>query len=295
MIFLLLRRRDLMKRVAVYCRVSTHEELQQHSLKAQREYYEKLLALFPEHKLVGIYAETKSGLNKKKRNQFEKLIKDCRRKKVDVIITKSVSRFARNVLDFLPVIRKLKNIGVDVYFENEKILLSKERSEFRMTVHATIAQEESLSKSRSIRWGLNHSFASGESKMANRVCYGYTHDSKGNLIVDEEKAKHVKLIFDLYLQGYSLSRIAKELKNKNILSPMGKGPWTSVAIDKMLSNIKYIGNVLLQKIYVEDLFHPKQAKNNGEITRYLYENNHVGIIDKEMFDAVQIEKLRRRK
>ena len=282
-----------MKRVAVYCRVSTKEELQQHSLQAQQEYYEKNLALLSDYKLIGIYADTASGLRRKKRSQFEKLIRDCKRKKIDVIITKSISRFARNTLDFLIVIRKLKEIGVEVFFENEKILLSKERSEFKMTMFATVAQEESISKSRSIRWGLIHRFESGESKLANRICYGYTKDKDGNLIVDEEKAQNVKLIFELYLQGYSLSKILKELKERGRLSPTGKETWANMAIDKLLSNEKYIGNVMLQKTYVADIFEQKQVTNKGEVTRFLYENNHVGIIEKELFDAVQEEKQRR--
>lgn len=282
-----------MKRIAVYCRVSTKEELQQHSLQAQKEYYEKNLALFSDCKLVGVYADTASGLRRKKRSQFEKIIRDCKCKKIDVIITKSISRFARNTLDFLMVIRKLKEIGVEVFFENEKILLSKERSEFKMTMFATVAQEESISKSRCIRWGLIHRFESGESKLANRTCYGYTKDKDGNLIVDEEKAQNVKLIFELYLHGYSLSKISKELKKRGILSPTGKETWANMAIDKLLSNEKYIGNVMLQKTYVADIFEQKQVINKGEVTRYLYENNHVGIIEKELFDAVQEEKQRR--
>lgn len=280
------------KRVAVYCRVSTKEEMQLNSLKAQKEYYAKTAMLLG-YELVGIYADISSGLQTKKRLQFETLLKDCRKNKVDIIITKSIVRFARNTVDFLSVIRELKELRVDIYFENEKILLSQERSELRMTILAAVAQEESLSKSRNIRWGLNYSFKSGESKMANRVCYGYAKDNNGNLIIDNSTAENVRLIFNLYLQGYSLSRISKELKNRGILSPTGKETWTSMAIDKLLSNEKYMGNVLLQKTYIADVFTKKQTKNKGELTKYLYENNHVGIIDKQTFENVQKEKLRR--
>lgn len=199
-------------------------------MRSQKEYYEKHLALFPDNKLVGVYVETASELRRKKRLQFEKLIRDCKRGKIDIIITKSISRFA-----------------------------------------------------------------SGESKLANRVCYGYTKDKDGNLIIDEEKAKNAKLIFELYLQGNSISKISKELKKRGILSPTGKETWANMAIDKLLSNEKYIGNAFLQKTYVADIFEQKQTKNNGEVTRYLYENNHVGIIEKELFDAVQEEKQRKSK
>lgn len=281
------------KRVAAYCRVSTKKEIQLYSLEAQKQYYKNLIESNEDFIFVGIYADTASGLKKKDRVQFGKLLKDCKKKKIDIIYTKSISRFARNTLDFLEDIRKLKKMGVAIYFENEQIWLQKERSELTMTIYATVAQEESVSKSRITRWGLVSGFKSGTSKLANRVCYGYKQDKDGNLIIDEGQAKNVKLIFDLYLQGYSLSGIAKELSKRGIVSPTGKVTWTNVAIDKLLENEKYIGKALLQKTYVPNILDQKQKKNNGELTQYLYENNHVGIIDIEIFEAVKAEKARR--
>jgi len=281
------------KRVAAYCRVSTKKEIQLYSLESQKRYYKNLIESNENFIFVGIYADTASGLKKKDRVQFGKLIKDCKKKKIDIIYTKSISRFARNTLDFLEDIRKLKKMGVDVYFENERIWLKEERSELTMTIYATVAQEESVSKSRITRWGLVSGFKSGTSKLANRVCYGYKQDKDGNLIIDEGQAKNVKLIFDLYLQGYSLSGISKELSERGIVSPTGKEIWTSAAIDKLLGNEKYIGQALLQKTHVPNVLDQKQKKNNGELTQYLYENNHVGIIDIETFEAVQAEKVRR--
>ena len=225
------------KKVAAYCRVSTKEELQQYSLESQKEYYKELIESNPDFIFVGIYADTASGLKKKDRVQFEKMIKDCRRKKIDIIYTKSISRFSRNSLDFLKVIRKLKQLEVDVYFQNEQIWLKKERSEFNMAVHVAVAQEESMCKSRSIRWGLVYGFQSGDSKLVNRVCYGYEQDKDGKLIINEKEAENVKLIFALYLQGYSLSGISKELKRRGVASPTGKEIWTSAAIDKILTII----------------------------------------------------------
>ena len=143
-----------MYRVAVYCRVSSNSDEQKSSLQAQQEYYSKVIMNDEKCLLVGIYTDIASGVDKKKRTQFNKLIKDCKKKKIDIIVTKSISRFARNTLDFLEVIRMLKELNVDVYFENEKIWLSKERNEFMMTTYAAIAQEESMMKSRSIKWGL---------------------------------------------------------------------------------------------------------------------------------------------
>lgn len=282
-----------MQRVAVYCRVSTKEELQQHSLKAQQEYCEKWVKENNGYILVGMYVDIASGLKKKRRVQFEKMLKDCKRKRIDLIVTKSISRFARNTVDVLKTIRKLKSKGVDVYFENEHIWLSQERSEINMAIIAAIAQEESVAKSQNIRWGLNYRFTSGTSKMANRVCYGYKTDEIGNLVIDNETAGNVRLIFDLYLQGYSLNKIARELKSRGITSPTGKEDWTSTAIDKLLTNEKYIGNVMLQKTFTPDVLNQLQKKNNGELPRYLYENNHVGMIDAEIFEAVQAERKRR--
>jgi site-specific DNA recombinase len=281
------------QRVAVYCRVSSNVDMQQHSLEAQQIYYEKLVTSNPEYIFSGMYVDTVSGLNKKKRKQFNLMLRDCRRKKIDLIITKSVSRFARNSVDFLKVIRELKKLNVDVYFETEQIKLSEERNEFRMTTHAAVAQEESMIKSGSIRWGLDFGFSTGVSGLANRTCYGYQHDPDDNLILDPIASENVKLIFDLYIHGYSLSKIAKELHIRDILSPTGKEMWTSAAIDKILSNEKYVGNVLLQKTYVPDVLKQTQVKNNGEIRKYLYENSHVGIIDAVIFDAVQNERKRR--
>ena len=281
------------RKVAAYCRVSTKKEIQLYSLEIQKQYYKNLIEANEDFLFVGIYADTASGLKKKDRVQFAKLLKDCKKKKIDIIYTKSISRFARNTLDFLEVIRKLKKMGVDVYFENERIWLKNERSELTMTIYATVAQEESISKSRITRWGLVSGFKSGTSRLANRVCYGYKQDDEGNLIIDEEEARNVKLIFDLYLQGYSLSRISKELYKRGIASPTGKETWTSAAIDKLLGNEKYIGQALLQKTHVPNVLDQKQKKNNGEVTKYLYENNHVEIIDVETFEAVQAEKVRR--
>lgn len=281
-----------MYRVAVYCRVSCNSDEQKNSLQAQQEYYGKAVIKNENCLLVGIYADIASGVNKKKRIQFNKLIKDCKKGKIDIIVTKSISRFARNTLDFLEVISMLKELNVDVYFENEKILLSKERNEFMMTTYAAIAQEESMIKSRSIKWGLENSFNSGNSKIAQRKCYGYTNDN-GDLVVSSKQACIVKEIYKMYLEGLSLSSIVKMLYQKGVKSPTGKERWTVSAIDKILSNEKYVGNVLLQKTYVSDVLKHSQIKNNGEKAKYLYENSHEGIIDKETFDLVQIEKAKR--
>ena len=293
MAFYYFKEDQMTKRVAIYCRVSTKSEMQQQSLEAQIKYYSDFIRLIKEYALVGIYTDVGSSLNTKSRTEFNKLIWACKKGKVDLIITKSISRFARNTLDFLKVLHMLKEKDVDVYFENEKILLSEERSELRMSIIAAIAQEESMARSKNTKWGIEARIAAGTSKLSERVCYGYKKDNNGNLTIDENTVENVKLIFDLYLDGYSLSSITKELKIRGILSPTGKENWTSTAIDKILANEKYTGNVILQKTYVADPLVQKQMKNEGDRDKYFYENNHIAIISQETFEAVQEERKRR--
>lgn len=280
-------------RVAAYCRVSRGGAEPEHSLQAQAAYYKEMICAAPSFQFAGIYAEIASGLNIKRRPQFRKLLQDCKKGKVDLIFTKSVSRFARNTVDFLNVIRQLRSWGVDVYFENERILLSKERTDTTMSIYAAFMQDESIQKSNSIKWGLQAGFASGESKLANRICYGYMHDAEGALVPDPQKAEIVRLIFQLYLDGMSLSGISKELQKRHVPSPTGKETWTSRAIGKLLSNEKYTGNVLLQKTYVASPFTGEQEKNNGAHSQFLYENNHKEIVSQEIFQAVHAEKQKR--
>ena len=234
-------------RVAAYCRVSKGGTEPEHSLQAQISYYTDMIRSDPNYQFVGVYAEIASGLNVKKRAQFQKLLRDCRKKKNDLIYTKSISRFARNTVDFLVAIRQLRKLGVDVFFENEHLYLSRERTETAMSIYAAFMEEESLQKSKSIKWGLKSGFASGTSRLANRICYGYTHNESGKLIAEPQEAEIVRLIFQLYLDGMSLSGISKELRKCGVPSPTGKETWTPRAVDKLLSNEKYIGNVLLGK------------------------------------------------
>ena len=280
-------------RAAAYCRVSSNKSIQLHSLEAQKKYYEEYFKDNPLYEYVGIYADIASGIKSTARKEFDRMIKDCNKGRIDIIFTKSISRFSRDTYDFLVTIRKLKEIGVDVYFQNERISLNEQEGEFMMTVFEAAAQQESVNKSEHIKWGLQAGFRSGNSKLANRICYGYKKNDRGELIVDTEQAEVVCLIFDLYLGGNSLSGISKELRSRGIPSPTGKEKWTSCAIDKILSNEKYIGDVMLQKTFRKSVFTDKQTRNKGEKARYLYENNHVGIIDKTTFEKVQEKKQRR--
>ena len=281
------------RRAAVYCRVSSNKNIQIHSLEAQLEYYIDYFKRNPQFTFAGIYTDIASGLNTSSRKGFQKMINDCKQGKIDIIITKSISRFSRNTYDFLVVIRTLKKLGVDIFFQNENIYLSEQKGEFMMTVFEAVAQQESINKSNHIKWGLEAGYQSGSSGLAKRICYGYKKDENGELMISPEQAENVQLIYELYLSGYSLSGIAKELRQRGIVSPTGKETWTSCAIDKILSNEKYTGDVLLQKTFRRDIFSGKQIQNHGEHAQYLYENNHGGIITHEMFERVQMEKQRR--
>ena len=216
-------------RAAAYCRVSSNKHIQLQSLEAQKEYYENYFKSNPQYKYIGIYADVASGIKSTARKAFNRMISDCRKGKIDIIFTKSISRFSRDTYDFLITIRKLKKMGVDVYFQNEDILLSKQGNEFMMTVFEAIAQQESVNKSEHIKWGLQAGFKSGNSNLACRVCYGYQKGADGKLMICPEQTATVRLIFDLYINGNSLSGIAKELHRRAIPSPTGKEKWTSCA------------------------------------------------------------------
>lgn len=274
-------------KVAAYCRVSTKQERQQFSLGYQEEYYYKLINSNENWDYAGIYIDVASGTNQKKRSQFEAMIKACLKHKIDLIIVKSVSRFGRNTLEGLQTTRLLKQNGVDVYFETAGLWIQKMDFELPLSIMFAIAQEESVDKSRAVKWGIDAGFKSGDSKIADKICYGYKKDINGRLIVDTVQSKTVTDIFTWYIEGYSLRKIADKLYENGISSPTGKEKWTPRAISKILSNEKYTGDVILQKTYIKDFWNHTQADNNGEFPKYLYENNNPPIISKEVFEQVQ--------
>lgn len=274
-------------KVAAYCRVSTKQDEQEHSLAFQEEYYQNLITDNENWEYVGIYADIASGTNQTKRKQFNAMIDDCIKNKIDLILVKSVSRFGRNTLESLKTVRMLKGIGVDIYFETLKMSLSEMNSEKILDIMFAFAQEESEDRSSAIKWGIRTGFRLGDSKFADKVCYGYKKDDDGKLIIDEKQSRIVEYIFSLYMQGNSLRKIADKLYERRILSPAGKENWTPMAIRKILTNEKYMGNVILQKTYVKDFFEHTQALNNNQFTKYLYENNNPPIISKKTFEVVQ--------
>ena len=266
------------RKVAAYCRVSTQQEIQHHSLEAQREYYEKRITSNPGWEFVGIYADEASGRNNRKMYDFQRMMDDCRTGKIDLIITKSISRLGRNTLQFLNACEELKALDVDVFFEVEKLYLHNPKAVRLLTIYASGYQNETEVKSAYTRWGIRNQFANGSSAFANIPCYGYQQNDEGKLEPIPEEAEVVQLIYACHCNGMSLRKIAQELQLRNIRSPKGKPQWSTTSIRRILHNEKYNGHVLLQKSYVSNFFTGKCIPNKGELPQYLLQNNHQPII-----------------
>ena len=266
------------QKVAAYCRVSTMATEQQSSLLAQELYYEDYIKQNPDWIFAGIYSDIGSGTRVKGRSRFKALLSACKRGKIDIILTKSAYRFARNTVDALKTIRMLRSRNIDIYFEQEDIHSLYESSEFMLTLICARAQEESFSKSEDIKWGLHKSFKNPNSKYYQRICYGYTHDQNGKLIIQEEQAEVVRLIYKMALSGANLARISSQLADMGISSPRGKKVWSKETLRKILHNEKYTGCVILQKTFVENYLEHTQVKNTGQMDTYHIFNNHKAII-----------------
>ena len=267
------------RKVAAYCRVSTQQEIQHHSLEAQREYYEKLISNTPGWEFVDIYTDEASGRHNLKMRNFQRMMEDCRAGKIDLILVKSISRLGRNTLQFLQACDELKQLEVDVYFELQKVYLHNPEAVRLLTVYASVYQNESETKSDYIRWGIRSRFANGTSALANSPCYGYRRNENGELEPVEEEAEVVRLIYAYHRSGMSLRKIVRALSEHEIPSPSGKPIWAIETVRRILQNEKYYGHVLLQKTYVSDYFTGKRSPNKGELPRYLLENHHEAIVD----------------
>ncbi|WHH59853.1 recombinase family protein [Petroclostridium sp. X23] len=279
--------------VAVYCRVSTSHDEQLVSLANQIEYYRAMVRKHLDWELIDIYADIQSGKNSSGRPEFQRMLEDCWNKKIDLIITKSISRFGRNTADTLDVINKLRSINIDIIFEVEKIQIFETNKAFLLSIIEAVAQAESESRSENIKWGIQHGLKSGTSKLFNRKCFGYGHDREGNIIINEYEANIVRKIFNLYLNGYSILTIIRQLEKEGIKSPTGKEHWAKRTVDTMLSNEKYIGNVIVGKTFSNDFPNNQRKINKGERQKYLVTDSHPPIITKDQFEQVQREKLRR--
>ena len=281
-------------RVAPYCRVSTDKDEQLSSYEAQIEYYTEKIDSNQDWTMVRLYAdEGKTGTSTKKRKEFLQMIRDCEKGKIDLVITKSVSRFGRNTLDGLNYVRRLKRLGVGVYFEKENVNTLYMDNEMILTFFFSQAQAESESLSGSVKWGHRKNFKDGKVYYQFDSFLGYRKGPDGQPEIDEEQAAVVRRIFARYLMGHSTCRICKDLMADGVKTARGKTTWHDSVIQSMLRNEKYIGDALLQKTYMADLFTHQQKKNIGELPKYYVHECHPAIIDRETFQKVQEELARR--
>ena len=280
-------------RVAAYCRVSTDEEDQLNSLETQMQYYTSKIAENPNWSMVGIYAEEGiSGTRADKRDQFMKLMRDCQKGKVDYILTKSTTRFARNTVDSLTWIRKLRAIGIGVYFEEQNLDSSKVENETLIGFFSVMAQSESESISGNVKWGIHKRMRNGTYAVQFNML-GYKRGDDGEPYIIPEEAEVVREMFNRFLDGASLGQLKDFLESKKVLTRRGKSEWSISVIRGMLSNEKYVGDILYQKTYRAECISKKVKVNRGEMTRYLVSNNHAPIIDRDTFNLVQAELSRR--
>lgn len=282
-------------RVAAYCRVSTDSDEQETSYDAQVSHYTEYIQQNPQWTLAGIFADDGiSGTNTKKRDEFNRMIDECMAGNIDMIITKSISRFARNTLDCLQYIRQLKDKNIPVYFEKESINTMDAKGEVLITIMASLAQQESQSLSQNVKLGLQYRYQQGKVTVNCNRFLGYTKGNDGKLVIDPEQSEVVKRIYREYLEGSSMDKISAGLEADGILTGAGKEKWHTSTINKILRNEKYMGDALLQKTYTTDFLTKKRIRNNGTVPQYYVEDDHEAIIPKELFMQVQEELVRRR-
>lgn len=280
-------------RVAAYCRVSTEEEEQQSSYEAQCSYYTDKIMTNPEWTMAGIFAdEGITGTSTKKRDDFNRMIRKCRQKKIDLILTKSISRFARNTLDCLRYVRALKELGIGVYFEKENINTLQMDTELILTFMGAFAQSESESISANVKWGKKQAMREGKVNFPISRLYGYTTDENGALVIQVEQAEIVKEIYRKFLLGHSIRMIRDALNADGIPAKGGK-EWQFASVQGIITNEKYCGDVLMQKTFKPDVMTGKVVKNTGQLPMYLIRNNHPAIVSRETYQAAQAEMARR--
>ena len=276
-------------RVAAYARVSCDKDAMKHSLAAQISYYNKYIQSHSDWVFAGIYADEAYSGTKDDRPRFVQLIKDCKDGKIDRIVTKSISRFARNTVTLLTVVRELRRMGIGIYFEEQNIDTLTEAGELLITLLASQAQEESRATSENCKWRIKKMFEEGYTTSFNLVGY---HAVDGLVEVVPEEVELVRRIFRLYLEGYGKQAIANILFEEGVPSCLG-GEWSATTVHSILQNEKYIGDLLLQKTFITDHITKASKKNNGELPQYFIQDDHEAIISREMFEAVQAEHARR--
>ena len=283
------------RRVAGYARVSTDSDEQFTSYEAQVDYYTKFIQSKPDWEFVKVYTdEGISATNTKRREGFKEMVSDALAGKIDLIVTKSVSRFARNTVDSLVTIRKLKENGVECYFEKEGIYTFDGKGELLITIMSSLAQEESRSISENVTWGQRKRFSDGKVSMPYKRFLGYEKGEDGLPVVNEEEAAVVRLIYRLFLEGKTSVGIGKYLEGLNIPSPSGLCKWSKTTVDSILTNEKYKGDALLQKKFTVDFLQKKMKPNEGEVPQYYVEGSHQAIIEPDEWAQVQTEFARRK-
>ena len=281
-------------RVAAYCRVSTDDEEQLTSYEAQKNYYTDKIMTNKEWTMAGIFAdEGITGTSARKRPEFLRMIRQCKQGKIDIVLTKSISRFARNTVDCLNFVRALKELGIAVIFEKENMNTLEIDSEILITMLGAFAQSESESISANVRWGIRQAMKEGKATIQYKYLYGYRKGDDGKPEIIPEQAEVVRKIYDLFLSGTPVRGIQEYLNMSAVPNINGEPKWARSAIDSILTNEKYCGDVLLQKTYIDDCINKKVKKNTGQLPMYLVQNHHEGIISRETFDAAQAELARR--
>lgn len=282
------------RKVAAYARVSTDSDEQFTSYEAQIDYYTQYIKARDDWEFVQVYTdEGITGTSTKHREGFKQMVADALEGKIDLIVTKSVSRFARNTVDSLTTIRQLKDKGVECFFEKENIWTFDGKGELLITIMSSLAQEESRSISENCTWGQRKRMADGRVSVPFDHFLGYERGENGELVINEEQAKTVRLIYDLFLQGLTPHTIANRLTAMGILTPRRKAKWNQGTVRSILTNEKYKGDALMQKCYTADFLTKKQVPNNGVLPQYYVEGDHEAIIPPETFELVQQEMLRR--
>ena len=281
-------------RVAAYCRVSTDDEEQLSSYEAQQTYYTDKIMNNPQWTMAGIFAdEGISGTCATKRPEFLKMIRKCRQKKIDVVLVKSISRFARNTVDCLNYTRALRALGIAVIFEKENINTLDSDSEMLITMMGAFAQAESESISQNVKWGMHQAMREGKASIQYKHLYGYERGEDGKPQIIPEQAEVVRQIYDSFLAGHSIRMIKCELEQQGILTSKGGTVWSESVIRSILKNEKYCGDVLRQKTFTQDCISHKQIRNDGQLPMYLVQDNHEGIVSRDKFNAVRAEFARR--
>lgn len=283
------------RRTAGYARVSTDSDEQFTSYEAQIDYYTKFIQARDDWEFVKVYTdEGISATNTKHRDGFKQMVKDALDGKIDLIVTKSVSRFARNTVDSLTTVRKLKEHGTEIYFEKENIYTFDSKGELLITIMSSLAQEESRSISENVTWGQRKRFADGKVSMPYKQFLGYEKGDDGTPVVNEEEAAIVRLIYRLFLEGKTPAGICRYLDSQGVPTPSGKQKWSQSTVNSMLSNEKYKGDALLQKKFTVDFLMKKMKANEGEVPQYYVEHSHEAIISPIEWDMVQAEIARRK-